>query len=489
MDQEKIIESILEQAFGKDVSRIKEALDNNIVNEDEVIEAVCHQILEAPNKTLVQILLSRGCLEGEKYKPLKEVNLKDLSKTQRQQMSKKNLYIANSLVDYNVCSREQIAKYLQILQKLDELGLSYSWTQFAQKTKLLQPELVNAILIRVEKKIKTLSVTQTNQRKRLHIKKNKLPLLSKLILLFTMVAIFLFPVVIFALASYQTGTNQKQQETVIKITKLPQKLQKPKTPSQTNYQFNQEQYLATKNLKKWGKFLVTIKQWEELNQNYPHKMISSSVKMRRIDIRKNDSKVIINGFFQAPKMPEGLRLQLCLEVHDTNNTLLHQVSVSLDAKNSFHSALDLQKIGYYHLSIRLELDQQVGFTKQYVKKDRKWSYLLQLGTKKSIAARVEMETKQILKILEDLSNIFSSENPQHAFANIGFLFAKRSTSFHLKDKAFQALQFFFAKWKKEKQIVNKKSEYLLHLYNLQILFHQHREYIFSRYYDRKIVCR
>ena len=118
------VNKIYRQVLEKDCDRIKFALDKGVISEKDAIDAICSQILEQQQKTLIRILFERRILYRRRYDFMLKRKFQNFKNAKKQNISRKNLYIGNMLVEYEVISREQVSKYLQIIHKMQQIGLS-----------------------------------------------------------------------------------------------------------------------------------------------------------------------------------------------------------------------------------------------------------------------------------------------------------------------------------------------------------------------------
>lgn len=467
------INKLYRQIQEKDCSRVRFALEKGVIKEKEAIDVICTQVLEHSDKTLIRILYERRIIYGRRYDFLLKLPLKKFANDKKHKISQKNLYIGNMLVQYEVISRQEVGKYLQILQKLQQIGVDNTWKTFAVKTKLISEDVLDAVLDRVKEKVASFEIKQTTIGNILRSRKMPFSFRTRLFIFALTFLLLFFPLLLFSLASYKTITYKPEkvnidirQETYTQV-KVPQKV------TVQNHKVDHKKYLREKNNRKWGNIFITQNQWQQLAEKYkPHQFLKATPKLITIDVKYQQNVITVDGKLEMPFVPRDLRPKLDIALYKwREQQKIYQQNFCVDEKNQFTIQFSQKlDVGYYELVVELKDSHQAQFTQSFFDtRNQTWKVLLQLGSESVITQKQLHEKQEILQCISQLKQ--QQQISKSVIQKVAGKIAIHKFSFIAKTEPFQSLISVLQKWGAKKHIPHNK--FIVTLQKIEIQFLQY----------------
>ncbi|BBM87475.1 hypothetical protein [Candidatus Uabimicrobium amorphum] len=468
------INKLYRKLQAKDCSRVRFALQKGVIKEKDAIGAICAQVLEQNDKTLIRILYERRIVYRRRYEFLLKLPLRKFANDKKKKISQKNLYIGNMLVQYEVISRQEVGKYLQILQKLQQIGVDDSWRAFAAKTKLISEEVLEAVLDRVKENISQFEVKQTSIGHILRSRKMPFSFRARLFIVTITFLLLFFPLLLLSMASYKTITYKPEkvvvdvrQETYTQV-KVAQKVKAK------NHKINHEKYLSNKNNRKWGNIFVTADEWLQLAEKYkPHQLLKTIPKLMTVEVKYQQNLVNVSGKLDVSFVPKNLRPKFDVILCKwQQRQQLYQDCFVVDEKSQFDTTIAQKlSVGYYELILQLKNAHQSRFTQSFFNtKDQVWRILLQVGSKGVISQKQQQEKQQILQIISQLKQKISKPAIQKTASEI----SRRKFSFVCETEPFCLFVKVLNTWAAKKQMVQSKFLVVLQKIEIQLLQYHYK---------------
>ncbi|WP_372364478.1 hypothetical protein [Candidatus Uabimicrobium sp. HlEnr_7] len=474
------INKISSMAQEKDYSRVKFVLEKNVIKEKDAIDAICSQILENNDKTLIRILFERRILYKRRYKFLLKLPLKKFANRKNKDISRKNFYIGNVLVEYDVVSREQVGKYLQILHKMEQIGLDGSWNIFAAKTKLISEDVLLAILDRIQEKVATFEIKQNSIGNILRSQKITFSLTAKLFLVSITFALLFFPLLLISIASYETIIGEAEAPPLDLTPKIYSQVTISKKVEIKNNKLDKEKYFAVRENRLWGNEFITASQWEELAKKFPPNQFPNTIpELAIIDVKYSKNMVIISGKLDAPFMPVDLRLKPFVVLRKWQSEEFIAKEISLDKENQFKITIEQTlATGHYELLLQLKKIDQPSFTKKFINSSNQtWMVLMQIGSDSLIIQKQQQEKQ---KLMEYISLLKKQSQNQEDITQIAKTVSLQKFIFINDSKPFAMLISILNKQKDNKNINDRK--FLVNLCRVEIEILKYKYQVQKKHY-------